>query len=93
MKSGNVYREQLGSLVLLHFNAIVFTKSYSVAENHDAVICTGAPAPRTSLPVYMLTSPSSEVRIVVTSSGSVVMHWSSATSGTEYNGLVAYVAA
>lgn len=92
MSKGNVYLERFGSLVLLHFNAVVFTKSYSVAENHDAVICTGAPAPHTDSPGYMLTSTSSEVRVKVMSGGSVVMHWSSATAGTEYNGLIAYIA-
>lgn len=93
MKSGNVYCERLGMLVLLHFNAVVFATSYSEAENHDVVVCTGAPAPRTTFPVYMLSSTSSEVRVIVSSTGSVIIHWSSVTAGIEYNGLVAYIAA
>lgn len=93
MSSGTIYCECLGRLVVLHFNAIKLSVNVAIAENHDKVLATGAPAPYSYDPVYMLTSTSGEVRVKLTSSGSVVMHWSSATAGTEYNGLIAYIAA
>lgn len=40
----------------------------------------------------MLNSRSDSIRVIVGSNGSLTLHWSPATSGSEYNGLVAYVA-
>ena len=93
MNGGDVYCERLGRLVLLHLNAVKFATSHSEAENHDVVVCTGVPVPINDSPVYMIMSISSEeVRVVVSSTGSVTMHWASATGGVGYNGLIAYVA-
>jgi hypothetical protein len=78
---------------VIHVNAIKFSANIAIAENHDKVLASGAPAPYSSDPVYMITSSSGEVRVKITSRGDMVMHWSSATSGVEYNGLIVYIAA
>lgn len=92
MSSGNVYCERLGRLVMLHVNGVKFSATHADGLNHDVIIATGAPKPQSGLSAFMLNSSSDSIRTIVSSNGSLTLHWSSATASREYNGLVAYVA-
>lgn len=90
--SGSVYCERLGRLVLLHVNGVKFSSSHADGMNHDVIIATGAPKPQNSSSAFILNSSTGSIRVIVGSDGALTLHWSPATGGTEYNGLVAYVA-
>lgn len=92
MSSGNVHCERLGRLVLLHVNAVKFSASHADGLNHGIVIATGAPKPQDGSSAFMLNSSSDSIRVTVGGNGALTLHWSPATGGREYNGLITYVA-